>query len=97
MKLWCVGFNEFEELAKRKGWHLEVPSNIAVISINNGEDAGNDTEYHICEDDVNVLNLNFDDVDPISNGLPEDIETPLLVERKDDTQLNRAIEILKSK
>lgn len=29
--------------------------------------------------------------------LPEDIETPLLVERKDDTQLNRAIEILKSK
>ena len=75
MKLWCVGFNEFEELAKRNGWHLEVPSNIAVISINNGKDAGNDTEYHICEDDVNVLNLNFDDVDPISNGLPEDIET----------------------
>lgn len=29
--------------------------------------------------------------------LPENIESPLLVERKDDTQLNRAIEILKSK
>lgn len=29
--------------------------------------------------------------------LPEDIESPLLVKREDDTQLNRAIEILKSK
>ena len=51
MKLWCVGFNEFEKLAKRNGWHLEVPSNIAIISINNGKDAGTDNEYHICKDD----------------------------------------------
>lgn len=75
MKLWCVGFNEFEKLAKRNGWHLEVPSNIAIISINNGKDAGTDTEYHICEDDVNVLNLNFDDVDPMALGLSDDTET----------------------
>lgn len=75
MKLWCVGFNEFEKLAKRNGWYLEVPSNIAIISINNGKDAGTDTEYHICEDDVNVLNLNFDDVDPMALGLSDDTET----------------------
>lgn len=75
MKLWCVGFNEFEKLAKRNGWYLEVPSNIAIISINNGKDAGTDTEYHICEDDVNVLNLNFDDVDPMPLGLSDDSET----------------------
>ena len=75
MKLWCVGFNEFEKLAKRNGWHLEVPSNIAIISINNGKGAGTDTEYHICEDDVNVLNLNFDDVDPMALGLSDDTET----------------------
>ena len=75
MKLWCVGFNEFENLAKRNGWHLEVPSNIAIISINNGKDASTDTEYHICEDDVNVLNLNFDDVDPMALGLSDDTET----------------------
>ena len=75
MKLWCVGFNEFEKLAKRNGWHLEVPSNIAIISINNGKDAGTDAEYHICEDDVNVLNLNFDDVDPMALGLSDDTET----------------------
>lgn len=75
MKLWCVGFNEFENLAKRNGWHLEVPSNIAIISINNGKDAGTDTEYHICEDDVNVLNLNFDDVDPMALGLNDNTET----------------------
>lgn len=75
MKLWCVGFNEFETIAKRNGWCLEVPSNIAIISINNGKDAGIDNEYHICEDDVNVLNLNFDDVDPMSLGLSDDTET----------------------
>lgn len=75
MKLWCVGFNEFEEIAKRNGWHLGVPSNIAIISINNGKDAGADNEYHICEDDVNVLNLNFDDVDPMALGLNDDTET----------------------
>ena len=75
MKLWCVGFNEFEKLAKRNGWYLEVPSNIAIISINNGKDAGTDGEYHICEDDVNVLNLNFDDVDPMALGLSDDTET----------------------
>lgn len=75
MKLWCVGFNEFEKLAKRNGWHLEVPSNIAIISINNGKDAGTDNEYHVCEDDANVLNLNFDDIDPMALGLSDDTET----------------------
>lgn len=75
MKLWCVGFNEFETIAKRSGWCLEVPSNIAIISINNGKDAGTDNEYHVCEDDVNVLNLNFDDIDPTALGLNDDTET----------------------
>ena len=75
MKLWCVGFNEFEKLAKSNGWHLEVPSNIAIISINNGKDAGTDSEYHACEDAYNVLNLNFDDVDPLVFGLSENEET----------------------
>lgn len=75
MKLWCVSFLEFEYIAKRNGWCLEVPSNIAIISINNGKDAGTDNEYHVCEDDVNVLNLNFDDIDPMSLGLHDDTET----------------------
>lgn len=75
MKLWCVSFLEFEHIAKRNGWCLEVPSNIAIISINNGKDAGTDNEYHVCEDDDNVLNLNFDDVDPMSLGLNDDAET----------------------
>lgn len=81
MKLWCVGFNEFEKLAKRNGWHLEVPSNIAIISINNGKDAGTDNEYHVCEDDINVLNLNFDDIDPIALGLLDDIETYTYIQK----------------
>jgi hypothetical protein len=75
MKLWCVGFNEFEHIAKRNGWCVEVPSNIAIISINNGKDAGTDDEYHVCENDYNVLNLNFDDIDPIALGLSDDTET----------------------
>ena len=81
MKLWCVSFNEFEKLAKINGWHLEVPSNIAIISINNGKDAGTDNEYHVCEDDINVLNLNFDDIDPIALGLPDDIETYTYIQK----------------
>lgn len=72
MKLWCVGFNEFEKLAKHNGWHLGVPSNVAIISINNGTYF--DGEYHVCKDAGNVLNLNFDDADPIGYGLDEDTE-----------------------
>ena len=72
MKLWCVGFIEFEYIAKKNKWDVEVPSNVAVISINNGTYF--EGEYHVCKDAVNVLNLNFDDADPVGYGLPEDIE-----------------------
>lgn len=72
MKLWCVSFNEFEYIAKENGWDNEVPSNVAIISINNGTYF--EGEYHVCKDAVNVLNLNFDDADPVGYGLPEDIE-----------------------
>jgi hypothetical protein len=86
MKLWCVGFNEFKHIAKRNGWYLEVPSNIAIISINNGKDAGTDDEYHVCEDDYNVLNLNFDDIDPMSLGLSDDIETYTYIQKYNDKE-----------
>lgn len=81
MKLWCVGFLEFERIAKRNGWHIEVPSNIAIISINNGKDVGTDNEYHICEDDDNVLNLNFDDIDPTHLDLDDNIETYTYIQK----------------
>jgi hypothetical protein len=81
MKLWCVGFNEFEKLAKYNGWHLEVPSNIAIISINNGKDAGTDDEYHVCKDTDNVLNLNFDDIDPMALDLSDDTETYTYIQK----------------
>lgn len=72
-KLWCVSFIEFEQIAKLNNWDKQVPDNIAIISINNGSDAGSDEEYHVCQGN-NVLNLNFDDVDPIAVGCNENDE-----------------------
>lgn len=72
MKLWCVSFIEFEYIAKENKWDGGVPSNIAIISINNGTYF--EGEHHICKDADNVLNLNFDDADPVGYGLPEDTE-----------------------
>ena len=73
-KLWCVSFIEFEQIAKSNNWDKQVPDNIAIISINNGSDAGSDEEYHVCQGN-NVLNLNFDDVDPIAIGCNENDES----------------------
>lgn len=74
MKLWCTGFLDFKRIAYKNEWDEKVPDNVAIISINNGKDNGVVEEYHICRDAKNVLNLNFDDADPVANGLPEDIE-----------------------
>ena len=71
-KLWCTSFIEFEQIAKENNWDKEVPNDIAVISINNGTCFEN--ECHVCKDADNVLNLNFDDADPISYGLSEYIQ-----------------------
>lgn len=71
-KLWCTSFIEFEQIAKENNWDKEVPDNIAIISINNGTYFEN--EYHVCKDANNVLNLNFDDADPIAYGLAEYIQ-----------------------
>ena len=71
-KLWCTSFIEFEQIAKENNWDKEVPNDVAIISINNGTYF--EGEYHICKDANNVLNLNFDDADPVGCGLPEDTE-----------------------
>lgn len=74
MKLWCTSFLDFKRIAYKNEWDEKVPGNIAIISINNGKDAGTVEEYHICKDAENVLNLNFDDVDPMALGLSDDTE-----------------------
>lgn len=73
-KLWCTSFIQFEQIAKEHEWDKKVPKNIAIISINNGKDAGVDEEYHVCKGD-NVLNLDFDDVEPMALDLDDSVET----------------------
>ena len=68
--LWCTGFNEFRQLMNSKGWDT-VPDNVAIISINNSKYAHVEDEYHIFESADNVLNLDFDDIDPMALGLDE--------------------------
>ena len=70
-KLWCTDFEGFKQLVEANGWTESVPDNIAIISINNGKDAGTIEECHLCTGE-NVLNLNFDDIDPTVLGLSED-------------------------
>lgn len=74
LKLWCTSFIQFKRIAYKNEWDEVVPNDIAIISINNSESVGSNEEYHICKDADNVLNLNFDDVDPESLGLSDDIE-----------------------
>ena len=74
MKLWCTSFLDFKRIAYKNEWDEKVPDNVAIISINNGKGAGTVEEYHICKDAENVLNLNFDDVDPMALGLSDDTE-----------------------
>lgn len=69
-KLWCVSFNEFKNIAFENKWNEQVPNNIAIISINNSANLICDDECHICNGE-NVLNLNFDDADPMVFGLEE--------------------------
>ena len=59
MKLWCTSFIGFKRIAYKHEWDEMVPNDTAIISINNGKDAGTVEEYHICKDAPNVLNLNF--------------------------------------
>lgn len=72
-KLWCTSFIIFERIAKEQGWNIEVPNNIAIISINNPIE-NNDEEYHVCKDADNVLNLDFDDIDPMHLDLDNNID-----------------------
>lgn len=74
MKLWCTSFIQFKQIAYKNEWDEAVPDDIAIISINNSESVGSVEEYHICKNADNVLNLNFDDVDPVALGLPDTIE-----------------------
>ncbi len=78
-KLWCLGFKDFKRIAYKSEWDLEVPKEIAIISINNGSLIPG--EYHICKSSDNVLNLDFDDVDPIGLGLEEDTSVHITDER----------------
>lgn len=68
-KLWCTGFKGFQDLVKINSWSENVPNTIAIISINSR--IPTDGETHLCNGD-NVLNLDFDDIDPVSIGLNED-------------------------
>jgi hypothetical protein len=72
-KLWCLSFENFKELALSNGYDKKIPDNVAIISIVNTI-ITEDEIYHICEGD-NVLNLDFDDIDPLAFGFPENIET----------------------
>ena len=75
-KLWCTGFKAFKTIVENNNWTNGVPDNIAIISINCGDGIRRPSESHLCAGD-NVLNLDFDDVDPISLGLSENSETHL--------------------
>lgn len=70
-KLWCTGFKGFQEIVKANNWSNNVPESIAIISINSR--IPTDGESHLCSGD-NVLNLEFDDIDPASIGLSDDAE-----------------------
>lgn len=70
-KLWCTGFEDFKQLVEANGWTESVPDDIAIISINNGSDTRPANECHLCTGD-NVLNLDFDDVDPVALNFPSD-------------------------
>lgn len=70
-KLWCTNFKGFKKLVEVNGWSEAVPDDIAIISINNSTDTCPANEYHLCSGD-NVLNLDFEDIDPIAEGLPSD-------------------------
>ena len=70
-KVWCESFLGFKYIAHKMEWDKYVPNDIAIISINNSENCDITDEYHICKDAPNVLNLDFDDVDPVAFGLPE--------------------------
>lgn len=75
-KLWCVSFMNFKFIAEKNKWTEHVPDDIAIISIVNQNDSINDmgTEFrHLCEG-PNVLNLDFDDADPVGLGISEDSE-----------------------
>ena len=70
-KLWCESFLGFKYIAHKMEWDKYVPKDIAVISINNSNNSDIIEEYHICKDAPNVLNLEFDDSDPVAFGLSE--------------------------
>lgn len=71
MKLWCTNFIQFKRIAYKNEWDEVVPEDVAIISINNSKNCNIVDEYHICKNASNVLNLDFDDIDPIALGLPE--------------------------
>ena len=74
LKLWCTNFIQFKRIAYKNEWDEVVPDDVAIISINNSKSVGSIDEYHICKNADNVLNLDFDDIDPEPLGLSDDIE-----------------------
>ena len=73
-KLWCESFLGFKYIAYKMEWDEVVPNDIAVISINNSENCDVIDEYHICKDAPNVLNLDFDDIDPMHLDLDNNLD-----------------------
>lgn len=82
-KLWCTGFKDFKTLVEANGWDKSVPNDVAIISINCGDGIRRSIESHLCSGD-NVLNLDFDDVDPTSLGLSENSETHISLNEHGD-------------
>lgn len=66
--LYCVDFYTFKSIAYTNEWDEKVPDNVAIISIT---DVIKTRHYHICKDAINVLNLDFDDADPMGYGLDD--------------------------
>ena len=66
-----------------------------ILTLNNGSGLKITVEEYFTPNRSKINKIGIEPDETVE--LPEDIESPLLVEREEDTQLNRAIEILKSK
>ena len=71
-RLWCTSYKGFKQLVEENHWDKYVPDSTAIISIN--YTLINEDECHLCSGD-NVLNLDFDDIDPVGIGLDANTES----------------------
>lgn len=65
-KLYCYSEPAFVAAMQGNGWHIaeDLPDNVAIISILEPDEAN----HHFFAEAANVLNVEFDDVDPTDWG-----------------------------